>query len=58
MKEQVLRNKISSVFFFKWFTLNDVKHGRVHLILEWLPTVTQPERLQKVQNNINFFIIM
>uniref|UniRef100_A0A8C2K107 Extended synaptotagmin-like protein 1b n=1 Tax=Cyprinus carpio TaxID=7962 RepID=A0A8C2K107_CYPCA len=28
--------------------LFDVKRGRVHLALEWLPTVTQPEKLQQV----------
>ncbi len=32
----------------QWFTLSDVKRGRVHLALEWLPTVTQPEKLQQV----------
>lgn len=45
------------LLFWQWFTLSDVKHGRVHLILEWLPTVTQPERLQKVQNNNGFICL-
>ncbi|XP_073726584.1 extended synaptotagmin-1 [Misgurnus anguillicaudatus] len=38
---------IRSQFLDQWFTLSDVKHGRVHLILEWLPTVTKADRLQK-----------
>ncbi|XP_056606142.1 extended synaptotagmin-1 isoform X1 [Triplophysa dalaica] len=42
-----LQDIIRSQLTDQWFTLSDVKHGRVHLILEWLPTVTQPERLQK-----------
>uniref|UniRef100_A0A672MQK3 Extended synaptotagmin-1-like n=1 Tax=Sinocyclocheilus grahami TaxID=75366 RepID=A0A672MQK3_SINGR len=32
----------------EWFTLNDIKHGRVHLVLEWLPTSTQRDRLDQV----------
>lgn len=35
-------------FLFQWFTLNDIKHGRVHLVLEWLPTATQRDRLDQV----------
>ncbi len=35
-------------FLFQWFTLNDIKHGRVHLVLEWLPTSTQRDRLDQV----------
>lgn len=35
-------------FLFQWFTLNDIKHGRVHVVLEWLPTSTQRERLDQV----------
>uniref|UniRef100_A0A673L4Z0 Extended synaptotagmin-like protein 1b n=1 Tax=Sinocyclocheilus rhinocerous TaxID=307959 RepID=A0A673L4Z0_9TELE len=45
----------------KWFSLSDVKHGRVHMILEWLPTVTQPDRLQKnksVPSAALFFILL
>ncbi|XP_073708690.1 extended synaptotagmin-1-like [Garra rufa] len=42
-----LQEIIQSQLTDKWFSLNDVKHGRVHMILEWLPTVTQPDRLQK-----------
>uniref|UniRef100_A0A8C7ITK0 Extended synaptotagmin-like protein 1b n=1 Tax=Oncorhynchus kisutch TaxID=8019 RepID=A0A8C7ITK0_ONCKI len=33
---------------FQWYTLNDVKSGRVHLVLEWVPTVSQPDRLDQV----------
>uniref|UniRef100_A0A8C1L474 Extended synaptotagmin-like protein 1b n=1 Tax=Cyprinus carpio TaxID=7962 RepID=A0A8C1L474_CYPCA len=43
-----LSDIISSQYINEWFTLSDVKRGRVHLALEWLPTVTQPEKLQQV----------
>uniref|UniRef100_A0A8C1ZVT5 Extended synaptotagmin-like protein 1b n=1 Tax=Cyprinus carpio TaxID=7962 RepID=A0A8C1ZVT5_CYPCA len=43
----VLQEIIQSQLTDKWFSLSDVKHGQVHMILEWLPTVTQPDRLQK-----------
>lgn len=33
---------------FQWYTLNDVKSGRVHLILEWVPTVSQTDTLNQV----------
>ncbi|KAG9328928.1 hypothetical protein JZ751_009231, partial [Albula glossodonta] len=39
---------IASQFTDQWFTLNDVKSGRVHLVLEWLPTVSEPGRLEPV----------
>ncbi|MCJ8729287.1 hypothetical protein PDJAM_G00104430 [Pangasius djambal] len=39
---------IKSQYNDEWFSLNDVKHGRLHLVLEWLPTVTQPDKLQQV----------
>ncbi|CAM4628625.1 unnamed protein product [Leuciscus chuanchicus] len=42
-----LQEIIQSQLTDEWFSLSDVKHGRVHMILEWLPTVTQPDRLQK-----------
>uniref|UniRef100_A0A8C1L1C2 Extended synaptotagmin-like protein 1b n=1 Tax=Cyprinus carpio TaxID=7962 RepID=A0A8C1L1C2_CYPCA len=42
-----LQEIIQSQLTDKWFSLSDVKHGQVHMILEWLPTVTQPDRLQK-----------
>lgn len=34
--------------FFQWYTLNDVKSGRVHLIVEWVPTVSNSVRLDEV----------
>ncbi|KAL1272374.1 hypothetical protein QQF64_028236 [Cirrhinus molitorella] len=43
-----LSDIISSQYINEWFTLSDVKRGRVHLALEWLPTVTQPEKLEQV----------
>uniref|UniRef100_A0A8C1K0H4 Extended synaptotagmin-like protein 1b n=1 Tax=Cyprinus carpio TaxID=7962 RepID=A0A8C1K0H4_CYPCA len=43
----VLQISLCFLSLCQWFSLNDVKHGRVHMILEWLPTVTQPDRLQK-----------
>ncbi|KAG1925808.1 extended synaptotagmin-1, partial [Pimephales promelas] len=43
-----LSDIISSQYINEWFSLSDVKRGRVHLALEWLPTVTQPEKLQQV----------
>lgn len=33
----------------QWYTLNDVKSGRVHLILEWLPRVSDLKRLDPVR---------
>ena len=33
----------------QWYTLNDVKSGRVHLTLEWVPTATEPDRLDQVR---------
>ncbi|XP_051568880.1 extended synaptotagmin-1 [Myxocyprinus asiaticus] len=42
-----LQEIIQSQFMEQWFSLSDVKHGRVHLVLEWLPTVTQPDKLPK-----------
>ncbi|XP_053492193.1 extended synaptotagmin-1 [Ictalurus furcatus] len=39
---------IKSQYNDEWFSLNDVKHGRLHLVLEWLPTVTQTDKLQQV----------
>uniref|UniRef100_A0A3Q3BH52 Extended synaptotagmin-like protein 1b n=1 Tax=Kryptolebias marmoratus TaxID=37003 RepID=A0A3Q3BH52_KRYMA len=33
---------------FQWFTLNDVKSGRVRLILEWVPTVSHNDNLDQV----------
>lgn len=32
----------------QWYTLNDVKSGKVHLILEWVPTVSHSLTLDQV----------
>lgn len=42
---------VNSLHILQWFSLNDVKHGRLHLVLEWLPTVTQPDMLQQACTN-------
>ncbi|KAK9515345.1 hypothetical protein VZT92_025997 [Zoarces viviparus] len=43
-----LREIISAQFFDTWYTLNDVKSGRVHLVLEWLPRVADLPRLEQI----------
>ncbi|XP_035243269.1 uncharacterized protein LOC118210888 isoform X2 [Anguilla anguilla] len=43
-----LKDIITSQYVDQWFTLNDVKSGRVHLVLEWLPKVSDPDRLEQV----------
>ncbi|KAM9523389.1 uncharacterized protein ACWYII_043091 isoform 3-T3 [Salvelinus alpinus] len=43
-----MRDIIHSQYTDQWYTLNDVKSGRVHLVLEWVPTVSEPDRLNKV----------
>ncbi|XP_061630333.1 extended synaptotagmin-1 [Phyllopteryx taeniolatus] len=43
-----LRDIISGQFIDTWYTLNDVKSGRVHLLLEWLPRVTDLPRLEQI----------
>ncbi|XP_040914852.1 extended synaptotagmin-1 [Toxotes jaculatrix] len=43
-----LRDIISAQFIDTWYTLNDVKSGRVHLVLEWLPRVTDLPRLEQI----------
>ncbi|XP_077582272.1 extended synaptotagmin-1 [Stigmatopora nigra] len=43
-----LRDIISGQFIDTWYTLNDVKSGRVHLMLEWLPKVTDLSRLEQI----------
>ncbi|KAJ8358689.1 hypothetical protein SKAU_G00152140 [Synaphobranchus kaupii] len=43
-----LRDIIISQYCDQWFALNDVKSGRVHLVLEWLPKVSNPDRLDQV----------
>uniref|UniRef100_A0A3Q1F5G1 Extended synaptotagmin-like protein 1a n=1 Tax=Acanthochromis polyacanthus TaxID=80966 RepID=A0A3Q1F5G1_9TELE len=42
-----LRDIISAQFMDTWYTLNDVKSGRVHLVLEWLPRVSDLPRLEQ-----------
>uniref|UniRef100_A0A3B3TIM8 C2 domain-containing protein n=1 Tax=Poecilia latipinna TaxID=48699 RepID=A0A3B3TIM8_9TELE len=44
----VLNEVIRSQYTDQWFTLKDVKSGRVHLILEWVPTVSNTARLEQV----------
>uniref|UniRef100_A0AAY5LAJ1 Extended synaptotagmin-like protein 1b n=1 Tax=Esox lucius TaxID=8010 RepID=A0AAY5LAJ1_ESOLU len=39
---------LGSLCLFQWFTLKDVKSGRVHLVLEWVPTESEPEQLDQV----------
>ncbi|XP_020344414.1 extended synaptotagmin-1 [Oncorhynchus kisutch] len=43
-----MRDIIHSQYTDQWYTLNDVKSGRVHLVLEWVPTVSEPDRLDRV----------
>ncbi|KAM6925619.1 extended synaptotagmin-1 [Xenentodon cancila] len=43
-----LRDIIGAQFIDTWYTLNDVKSGRVHLVLEWLPRVSDLLRLEQV----------
>lgn len=43
-----LRDIISAQFTDTWYTLNDVKSGRVHLVLEWLPRVSDLSRLEQI----------
>uniref|UniRef100_A0A672S540 Extended synaptotagmin-1-like n=1 Tax=Sinocyclocheilus grahami TaxID=75366 RepID=A0A672S540_SINGR len=42
-----LRDLISAQFTDQWYTLNDVKSGRLHLVLEWVPKVSDPTRLEQ-----------
>ncbi|XP_029995180.1 extended synaptotagmin-1 [Sphaeramia orbicularis] len=43
-----LRDIISAQCIDTWYTLNDVKSGRVHLVLEWLPRVSDLPRLEQI----------
>nr|XP_015199643.1 PREDICTED: extended synaptotagmin-1 [Lepisosteus oculatus] len=43
-----LRDIITSQYIDEWFTLSEVKSGRLHMTLEWLPRVTDPARLDQV----------
>ncbi|XP_026872326.2 extended synaptotagmin-1 isoform X2 [Electrophorus electricus] len=43
-----LSDLISAQYTDQWYTLNDVKSGRVHLLMEWLPRVSDPLRLEQI----------
>uniref|UniRef100_A0A1A7WEX9 Extended synaptotagmin-like protein 1b n=1 Tax=Iconisemion striatum TaxID=60296 RepID=A0A1A7WEX9_9TELE len=43
-----LNEVIGSQYTDQWFSLKDVKSGRVHVILEWVPTVSNTGRLEQV----------
>uniref|UniRef100_A0A8C1EVK7 Extended synaptotagmin-like protein 1a n=1 Tax=Cyprinus carpio carpio TaxID=630221 RepID=A0A8C1EVK7_CYPCA len=38
---------IYACVLLQWYTLNDVKSGRLHLVLEWVPKVSDPTRLEQ-----------
>ncbi|XP_061641024.1 extended synaptotagmin-1 isoform X2 [Phyllopteryx taeniolatus] len=43
-----LSEVVRSQYIDQWYTLNDVKSGRLHLILEWVPTVSHSVQLDQV----------
>ncbi|TSZ54736.1 Extended synaptotagmin-1 [Bagarius yarrelli] len=43
-----LQEIIQAQYIDQWFTLEDVKHGCLHLLLEWVPTVAEPNKLQQI----------
>uniref|UniRef100_A0A3Q4HYK0 Extended synaptotagmin-1-like n=1 Tax=Neolamprologus brichardi TaxID=32507 RepID=A0A3Q4HYK0_NEOBR len=43
-----LNEVIRSQYTDQWYTLKDVKSGQVHLILEWVPAVSNTARLEQV----------
>ncbi|XP_034022626.1 extended synaptotagmin-1 isoform X3 [Thalassophryne amazonica] len=43
-----LNDIIRSQYTDQWYTLKDVKSGQVHVILEWVPTVSHAARLDQV----------
>ncbi|TNN81342.1 Extended synaptotagmin-1 [Liparis tanakae] len=43
-----LKDIIDSQFTDQWYTLSDVRSGRVHLILEWVTTASESDRLDQV----------
>uniref|UniRef100_A0A3P8RVN9 Extended synaptotagmin 1 n=1 Tax=Amphiprion percula TaxID=161767 RepID=A0A3P8RVN9_AMPPE len=49
-----LRDIIGAQFIDTWYTLNDVKSGRVHLVLEWLPRVSDLPRLEQYQSQHSY----
>uniref|UniRef100_A0A4W6FC36 Extended synaptotagmin-like protein 1b n=1 Tax=Lates calcarifer TaxID=8187 RepID=A0A4W6FC36_LATCA len=44
----ILPTLIWFLFISQWYTLSDVKSGRVHLVLEWVPTASESDRLDQV----------
>ncbi|XP_037535813.1 extended synaptotagmin-1 [Nematolebias whitei] len=43
-----LKDIIDSQYTDQWYSLSDVKSGRIHLVLEWVPTSSEPDRLDQV----------
>uniref|UniRef100_A0A3B4WM74 Extended synaptotagmin-1-like n=1 Tax=Seriola lalandi dorsalis TaxID=1841481 RepID=A0A3B4WM74_SERLL len=43
-----LKDIIDSQYTDQWYNLSDVKSGRVHLVLEWVPTASESDRLDQV----------
>ncbi|XP_040889908.1 extended synaptotagmin-1 isoform X2 [Toxotes jaculatrix] len=43
-----LKDIIDSQYADQWYTLSDVKSGRIHLVLEWVPTASESDRLDQV----------
>ncbi|XP_050930737.1 extended synaptotagmin-1 isoform X2 [Lates calcarifer] len=43
-----LKDIIDARYTDQWYTLSDVKSGRVHLVLEWVPTASESDRLDQV----------
>ncbi|XP_060926108.1 extended synaptotagmin-1 isoform X2 [Limanda limanda] len=43
-----LKDIIDSQYTDQWYTLSDVKSGRLHLVLEWVPTSSESDRLDQV----------
>ncbi|XP_072552661.1 extended synaptotagmin-1 [Salminus brasiliensis] len=46
-----LSDLISAQYTDQWYTLNDVKTGQVHLMMEWLPKVSDPTKLEQILHN-------
>uniref|UniRef100_A0A8C9UZM0 Extended synaptotagmin 1 n=1 Tax=Scleropages formosus TaxID=113540 RepID=A0A8C9UZM0_SCLFO len=42
---------VPCVALLQWYDLCDVKSGRIHLVLEWLPRLSDPSRLEKVSSS-------
>ncbi|TMS19121.1 Extended synaptotagmin-1 [Larimichthys crocea] len=43
-----LKDIIDSQYTDQWYNLSDVKSGRVHLVLEWVPKASESDRLDQV----------